>query len=133
MDELTFQRRLYMGRRQAEKANKVDDPSFYLPTLSPHTLSYKGLVTPENLPKFFLDLNDPRFESSLAVFHQRFSTNTWPQWKLAQPSASWRTTVKSTPCRATVTGRVPASASWPRRTSTWTPCALSCRPTVRTP
>jgi glutamate synthase (NADPH/NADH) large chain len=42
-------------------------------------------VTPENLPKFFLDLNDPRFESSLAVFHQRFSTNTWPQWKLAQP------------------------------------------------
>ncbi|KJV29562.1 glutamate synthase [Aquitalea magnusonii] len=85
MDELTFQRRLYMGRRQAEKANKVDDPSFYLPTLSPHTLSYKGLVTPENLPKFFLDLNDPRFESSLAVFHQRFSTNTWPQWKLAQP------------------------------------------------
>ncbi|MDF0605517.1 glutamate synthase large subunit [Neisseriaceae bacterium TC5R-5] len=85
MDELTFQRRLYMGRRQAEKANLADDPFFYLPTLSPHTLSYKGLVTPDNLPKFFLDLHDPRFESSLAVFHQRFSTNTWPQWKLAQP------------------------------------------------
>lgn len=85
MDELSFQRRLYMGRRQAEKANKADDPYFYLPTLSPHTLSYKGLVTPDNLHKFYLDLSDPRFESSLAVFHQRFSTNTWPQWKLAQP------------------------------------------------
>ncbi len=85
MDELGFQRRLYMGRRQAEKANKADDPYFYIPTLSPHTLSYKGLVTPDNLPAFFLDLRDPRFESSLAVFHQRFSTNTWPQWKLAQP------------------------------------------------
>ncbi|MBI3146687.1 MAG: glutamate synthase large subunit [Pseudogulbenkiania sp.] len=85
MDEATFQRRLYMARRQAEKANKAEDGYFYLPTLSLHTLSYKGLVTPENLPKFFLDLQDERFETSLAVFHQRFSTNTWPQWKLAQP------------------------------------------------
>ncbi len=85
MDELTFQRRLYMGRRQAEKANRKDDPNFYIPTLSPHTLSYKGLVTPENLPRFFRDLQDERFESSLAVFHQRFSTNTWPEWRLAQP------------------------------------------------
>ncbi len=85
MDEPTFQRRLYMARRMAEKANKADDAYFYLPTLSPHTLSYKGLVTPDNLPEFYLDLKDPRFESSLAVFHQRFSTNTWPQWKLAQP------------------------------------------------
>ncbi|TDR76710.1 glutamate synthase large subunit [Paludibacterium purpuratum] len=85
MDEATFQRRLYMARRQAEKANRTRDSYFYIPTLSPHTLSYKGLVTPENLPRFFRDLQDERFESSLAVFHQRFSTNTWPQWKLAQP------------------------------------------------
>ncbi len=84
MDEGDFQRRLYIGRRLAEKANAAD-ASFYLPTLNTHTLSYKGLVTPDNLPEFFLDLKDPRFESSLAVFHQRFSTNTWPQWKLAQP------------------------------------------------
>jgi len=84
MDETRFQLGLYMGRRMAEKAN-ADDPFFYIPTLSPHTLSYKGLVTPDNLPVFFKDLQDERFESSLAVFHQRFSTNTWPQWKLAQP------------------------------------------------
>jgi glutamate synthase (NADPH/NADH) large chain len=85
MDEPVFQRRLYAGRRQAEKANKAEDSFFYLPTLNTHTLSYKGLVTPDNLSNFFLDLKDERFESSLAVFHQRFSTNTWPQWKLAQP------------------------------------------------
>lgn len=84
MDEAEFQRRLYVGRRLAEKANRADS-AFYIPTLNPHTLSYKGLVTPDNLPLFFLDLSDERFESSLAVFHQRFSTNTWPQWKLAQP------------------------------------------------
>ncbi|WP_041825460.1 glutamate synthase large subunit [Laribacter hongkongensis] len=85
MDEADFKRRLYVARRLAEKAAKGVDASFYIPTLNPDTLSYKGLVTPENLPAFFLDLKDPRFESSLAVFHQRFSTNTWPQWKLAQP------------------------------------------------
>ncbi|WP_137937143.1 glutamate synthase large subunit [Chitinivorax sp. B] len=85
MDVATFQRKLYIGRRLAEKASKGIDPAFYMPTLSPYTISYKGLVTPANLPVFFPDLKDPRFESSLAVYHQRFSTNTWPQWKLAQP------------------------------------------------
>ncbi len=84
MDAATFERRLYIGRRLAEKANAAD-PAFYLPTLSAQTISYKGLVTPENLPVFYPDLQDERFQSSLAVYHQRFSTNTWPQWKLAQP------------------------------------------------
>ncbi|WP_035060024.1 glutamate synthase large subunit [Andreprevotia chitinilytica] len=85
MDDVTFSRKLYQARRNAEKANKAVDAAFYIPTLNPNTLSYKGLVTPDNLPVFFLDLKDERFESSLAVYHQRFSTNTWPQWKLAQP------------------------------------------------
>ncbi|MFC4161005.1 glutamate synthase large subunit [Chitinimonas lacunae] len=85
MDAATFERRLYIGRRLAEKANAAADPAFYVPTLSAHTLSYKGLVTPDNLAVFYPDLQDERFTASLAVFHQRFSTNTWPQWKLAQP------------------------------------------------
>jgi len=84
MDAASFERRLYIARRLAEKAN-AGDTSFYVPTLSSHTISYKGLVTPENLPVFFPDLQDERFAASLAVFHQRFSTNTWPQWRLAQP------------------------------------------------
>ncbi|WP_283148175.1 glutamate synthase large subunit [Silvimonas soli] len=85
MEQAEFERRLYQARRVAEKSNKASDPGFYIPTLNSQTLSYKGLVTPENLPVFYLDLNDERFASSLAVYHQRFSTNTWPQWKLAQP------------------------------------------------
>ncbi|MDR3412764.1 MAG: glutamate synthase large subunit [Formivibrio sp.] len=84
LDDLAFERKLYQARRLAEKANAAD-AAFYLPTLNPHVISYKGLVTPDNLPVFYPDLGDPRFESSLAVYHQRFSTNTWPQWKLAQP------------------------------------------------
>jgi glutamate synthase (NADPH/NADH) large chain len=79
-----FERKLYLARRRAEKA-LADDPVFYLPTLSCRVISYKGLVMPENLPVFYPDLNDARFASSLIVFHQRFSTNTWPQWRLAQP------------------------------------------------
>ncbi len=79
-----FERHLYIARRRAEKALAAD-PVFYLPTLSCRVMSYKGLVMPENLPVFYPDLNDARFASALIVFHQRFSTNTWPQWRLAQP------------------------------------------------
>ena len=83
MDEATFERNLYIARRLAEKA--IDDPVFYIPSLSSRVISYKGLVMPNLLPVFYKDLNDPRFESALCVYHQRFSTNTWPQWRLAQP------------------------------------------------
>ncbi|MDH5324089.1 MAG: glutamate synthase large subunit [Gammaproteobacteria bacterium] len=85
MDETTFERHLYIGRRRAEKALMDADATFYVPSLSSRVVSYKGLVMPENLPIFYQDLNDPVLESSLCVFHQRFSTNTWPQWRLAQP------------------------------------------------
>ncbi|MDD5402933.1 MAG: glutamate synthase large subunit [Sulfuricella sp.] len=84
MDEAAFERKLYIARRRAEKA-LAGDKTFYLPTLSSRVISYKGLVTPANLPVFYLDLKDERFASSLAVYHQRFSTNTWPEWRLAQP------------------------------------------------
>ncbi|MFP5349094.1 MAG: glutamate synthase large subunit, partial [Gammaproteobacteria bacterium] len=83
-DEATFERHLYIARRRAEKALAAD-PVFYVPSLSARVLSYKGLIMPANLPVFYLDLKDPRLESTLCVFHQRFSTNTWPQWRLAQP------------------------------------------------
>ena len=46
---------------------------------------YKGLLTPCQLPAFYADLRDPDFESSFAIFHQRYSTNTQPSWSLAQP------------------------------------------------
>ena len=84
LDDEAFERKLYIARRRAEKA-LVGDKTFYLPTLSSKVMSYKGLVTPANLPVFYPDLHDERFASSLAVYHQRFSTNTWPEWRLAQP------------------------------------------------
>ncbi|MEK6750378.1 MAG: glutamate synthase large subunit, partial [Pseudomonadota bacterium] len=85
MDETAFERHLYVGRRRTEKAIQPTDATFYLPSLSARVISYKGLFMPANLPVFFQDLKDPRLESALCVFHQRFSTNTWPEWRLAQP------------------------------------------------
>jgi len=85
VDAEIFERKLYIARRRVEKAVHDDDPTFYMPTLSGRVIAYKGLVMPAYLPVFYPDLNDERFASSLAVFHQRFSTNTWPQWRLAQP------------------------------------------------
>ncbi len=85
MDEISFERHLYIARRRTEKTIEPTDTYFYIPSLSSRVISYKGLVMPANLPVFYQDLNNPAMESALAVFHQRFSTNTWPQWRLAQP------------------------------------------------
>jgi glutamate synthase (NADPH/NADH) large chain len=85
VDEAQFNRRLFLARRRTEKALEGKDPGFYVPSLSASTLVYKGMVMPSHLAEFFPDLADPRLESSVAVFHQRFSTNTLPQWRLAHP------------------------------------------------
>jgi glutamate synthase (NADPH/NADH) large chain len=85
VDEVTFNRKLFMARRRAERARAEADPTFYLPSLSATTIVYKGMVMPSHLVEFFPDLGDKRVEASVAVFHQRFSTNTLPQWKLAHP------------------------------------------------
>jgi glutamate synthase (NADPH/NADH) large chain len=85
LDETFFERHLYIGRRQLEKAFDGHDSYFYVPSFSSRVISYKGLIMPANLPVFYPDLHDPRMQSAVAVFHQRFSTNTLPQWRLAQP------------------------------------------------
>lgn len=85
MDQDTLERKLYVARRRTEISLESTDDMFYVPSLSSRLMSYKGLVMPENLPVFYQDLNDPRLETAICVFHQRFSTNTWPQWRLAQP------------------------------------------------
>ena len=85
MDITSFERHLYIARRRTEKNIETQDEIFYIPSLSSSVISYKGLVMPKSLPLFYEDLNNERFETALAVFHQRFSTNTWPQWRLAQP------------------------------------------------
>jgi glutamate synthase (NADPH/NADH) large chain len=84
IDEASFNRKLFLARRRAEKALAAD-PMFYCPSLSASTIVYKGMVMPQHLAQFYPDLADARLEASVAVFHQRFSTNTLPQWRLAHP------------------------------------------------
>ena len=76
--------RLFMARRKTE-LRLAGDKGFYIASLSTGVISYKGLMMPVDLPRFFADLADPRLETAICVFHQRFSTNTTPQWPLAQP------------------------------------------------
>ncbi|MBT8092875.1 MAG: glutamate synthase large subunit, partial [Gammaproteobacteria bacterium] len=78
-----FNRQLFLARRRAEK--RIVDSETYIASLSSVTISYKGMIMPAALPRFYPDLRDPRLESSVCVFHQRFSTNTLPEWRLAQP------------------------------------------------
>jgi glutamate synthase (NADPH/NADH) large chain len=80
-----FNRALFLARRRAENRFLGEDPTAYIASLSSVTISYKGMVMPDVLPEFYADLKDPRLLSSVCVFHQRFSTNTLPEWRLAQP------------------------------------------------
>tara|TARA_R110000823_G_scaffold125385_9_gene252137 strand:+ start:11530 stop:15918 length:4389 start_codon:yes stop_codon:yes gene_type:complete len=84
LSEVDLTTRLFIARRRAEMANQ-DDAEFYICSLSGRVIAYKGLVMPVDLPRFYRDLDDPRLETAICVFHQRFSTNTMPRWPLAQP------------------------------------------------
>jgi glutamate synthase (NADPH) large chain len=84
-----FEKNLYLVRRRIEKkvvAAQIRD--FYICSLSCQSIVYKGLFLAESLSVFYPDLTDDRFESRVAIFHQRYSTNTFPQWWLAQPFRS---------------------------------------------
>ena len=84
MLESDFEKKLYIARIQSEKI-LADDDVFYVPSLSSRVISYKGLIVSGHIKDFYLDLSDKNMKASMCVFHQRFSTNTLPQWKLAQP------------------------------------------------
>src|SRR5213594_35006 len=88
-DQDAFERKLYVIRKIFE--NRLErsgmDPArvFYFPSLSSRTLVYKGMLMPVQLKDYFPDLSDPRMKSALCMFHSRFSTNTFPSWRLAHP------------------------------------------------
>ncbi|MGO9007912.1 MAG: glutamate synthase large subunit [Beijerinckiaceae bacterium] len=88
-DQDTFERRLFILRKVISNAvHDLRDPrtaGFYPVSLSSRTLVYKGMLLATQLGDYFKDLTDPRFESALALVHQRFSTNTFPTWSLAHP------------------------------------------------
>ena len=83
--EEDYERRLYLVRREVERAVAVAGLDCYLPSFSSRTLVYKGLFVAPQLAEFYRDLADPLYETALCVFHQRYSTNTFPNWVLAQP------------------------------------------------
>ena len=84
VDEEQFERELYIIRRRIEKAaTHLND--FYFCSLSCRSIIYKGMMLAEQVAEFYPDLMDARFESAFAIYHQRYSTNTFPQWHLAQP------------------------------------------------
>jgi len=81
-----FEIDLYVIRRRIERAAEIESiKDFYICSLSCRSIIYKGMFLAEQLDAFYPDLLDPRFESSFAIFHQRYSTNTFPTWRLAQP------------------------------------------------
>lgn len=89
LSESDFNTKLYISRKIAE--NEIYNSSlsqknyFYFSSLHNRTLIYKGLLIPEDIDRFYLDLKDPDLVTRLALVHQRFSTNTFPTWDLAQP------------------------------------------------
>ena len=78
-----FERILYKVRKKIE--NRIDDENFYICSLSSKDIIYKGMLTSGQLRRYFPDLSNNYFTSGLALVHSRFSTNTFPKWKLAQP------------------------------------------------
>ena len=76
--------KLFIARRKTEMALS-GDPDFYICSLSDRVISYKGLVMPADLARFYPDLHNTALATAICVFHQRFSTNTLPRWPLAQP------------------------------------------------
>jgi glutamate synthase (NADPH/NADH) large chain/glutamate synthase (ferredoxin) len=87
-NQLDFERKLYIIRKRIEReiASMEGYEDVYISSLSTRTIVYKGMLIPEQLDSFYIDLNHPDFKSALALVHSRFSTNTFPSWKRAHPN-----------------------------------------------
>ena len=89
LSQLDLERKLYLIRKQVENAVRASDIKqksfFYVPNISCMTFCYKGLLMPDQVENFFVDLKDKNITSAIALVHSRYSTNTFPTWDLAQP------------------------------------------------
>ena len=89
LSDIQFNAKLFAARKIAEheihKSKISESKYFYLPSFSTTTIIYKGLLKPEDIGRFYVDLRQPDLVTKLALVHQRFSTNTFPSWDLAQP------------------------------------------------
>ena len=88
-DDLAFERKLYVIRRQVVNAIRYSGVPggeyFFIPSMSCKTIVYKGMLTPRQVSTFYPDLTDPLIETAIALVHSRFSTNTFPSWERAHP------------------------------------------------
>lgn len=89
MDQQAFQRKLYVLRKasvhEANLSLETEKDEFYIASLSSSTIVYKGQFTTSQVSEYYTDLRDERFTAAIAMFHSRFSTNTFPAWRRAQP------------------------------------------------
>ena len=83
--KLSFKKRCYLARKRTTHLYSNKNYLAYICSLSSDTVVYKGLVTPEQLWYYYLDLKDPDYKVYLALVHSRFSTNTFPSWERAHP------------------------------------------------
>ncbi|WP_102274968.1 glutamate synthase large subunit [Cytobacillus massiliigabonensis] len=90
MDDASFERRLYVIRKKTEKTIRArqlaGSEKFYISSLSSRTIVYKGMLTPEQLGAYYVDLQEKIFTSAFSLVHSRFSTNTFPSWERAHPN-----------------------------------------------
>jgi len=84
LDSEEFERLMLLARKRMERAGE-SLASFSIPSASARTVVYKGLFTAARIADFYWDLSDPDYHTSFAIFHQRYSTNTFPAWEIAQP------------------------------------------------
>lgn len=86
MTQEDYERRLFLARNEIEDTAAADGiDNFYIPSFSHRSIVYKGLLVSASLEKYYRDLANPDYETALTVYHQRYSTNTFPTWALAQP------------------------------------------------
>jgi glutamate synthase (ferredoxin) len=86
LDDLGYERLLYLTRKRIERRLRASGLGrAYVPSFSSRTIVYKGLMVGDALATFYRDLADPDYATAIAIFHERYSTNTMPRWSLAQP------------------------------------------------
>ena len=110
-----YERALYLARRTIEaeaRAHRLE--GFSIPSLSSRTLVYKGLLVAPALPEFYDDLRDPLYETAIALYHQRYSTNTFPTWERAQPFRMLSHNGEINTLRGNITWMQAREAEWRR-------------------
>jgi len=127
-DTMARERALFLARKQIERqARDQELDEFYIASFSSRTVVYKGLLIAPMLPVFYDDLRDPQYQTAIAVFHQRYSTNTFPTWDKAQPFRMVSHNGEINTLRGNLTWMRAREAEWMRAADGETPAAANER------